>query len=151
MSDDAIRKFVDVTGSSVEQAINYLSICDNNVSLAVECFVDQQPQTNGPSSNGTGSSMSEEEHVRAPIPSRTDRLVEEHVRVGRVSKRPANAFDLTPGQRDFTSSHYTNPLAKRKLNGMVKYDFYCHYCSSLLIKFQSYFTVIFPVVFYLQA
>ena len=114
MSDDAIKSFVDVTGSSVEDAIKYLSICDNNVSLAVECFVDQQPQGNS-SSNGTGSNFFPgEEEVRAPIPSRTDRIVDEHVRVGRVGKRPANAF--TNEDRDFTSQ-YSNPLARRKLNG----------------------------------
>ena len=117
MSDDAIKQFVGVTGSSVEDAIKYLSICDNNVSLAVECFVDQQPHSNGSSANGGSSSLPEEEEVRAPIPSRTDRLVEEHVRVGRVSKRPANAFDAAPGQRDFSTALYANPLAKRKLNG----------------------------------
>ena len=117
MSDDAIKRFVDVTGSSVEDAIKYLSICDNNVSLAVECFVDQQPHSNGSHSNGGTSSLPDVEAVRAPIPSRTDRLVEEQVRVGRVSKRPANAFDAAPGQRDFSSAMYANPLAKRKLNG----------------------------------
>ena len=128
MSDDAIKRFVDVTGSSVEDAIKYLSICDNNVSLAVECFVDQQPHSNGSTSNGASTSLPVEEVVRAPIPSRTDRLVEEHVRVGRVSKRPANAFDTTPGQRDFSPALYTNPLAKRKLNGELckfLWEFYC--------------------------
>ena len=104
MSDDAIKQFVGVTGSSVEDAIKYLSICDNNVSLAVECFVDQQPHSNGSSANGGSSSLPEEEEVRAPIPSRTDRLVEEHVRVGRVSKRPANAFDAAPG-REISRQH----------------------------------------------
>ena len=43
MSEDAIQQFVSATGSTVEKAIQYLSICDNNVNLAVECFVDQNP------------------------------------------------------------------------------------------------------------
>lgn len=113
MTDDSIKHFIDVTGGSVEEAIKFLSICDNNVSLAVECFVDRQPQ------NGShSSSMTDEEEVRAPIPSRTDRLVDEHVRVGRVGKRPANAFDAS--DRDFLAPRYSNPLAQRKLNGLAE-------------------------------
>ena len=124
MSDDAIKNFVDVTGSSVEDAIKYLSICDNNVSLAVECYVDQQPQNstfcntnaNRNNENGEGTSNSEFEEVRAPIASKTDRLVEDHVRVGRVGKRPANAFD-SQGERDFSGPHYSNPLERKKIRG----------------------------------
>ena len=108
-----MNKFVNVTGSSVEDAIKYLSICDNNVSLAVECFVDQQPQT----SNGGGEDT---DNVRAPIPSRTDRLVDEQVRVGRLGKRSANAFDFHPNERDFSNNRYANPLARKKFQGLAE-------------------------------
>ena len=152
MSDDAIKHFVDVTGSSVEDAIKYLSICDNNVSLAVECFVDQQPQNNAlgniddSRNDKNGRELGDAEtDVRAPIASKTDRIVEEHVRVGRVGKRPANAFDFQ-GERDFSGSHYSNPLAKKKMRGIFKIIFISkyQYCHSDLIDIVRHSVPILP-------
>ena len=42
MSEEAILQFIGTTGSTREEAKQLLTICGGNVSLAVECFLDQQ-------------------------------------------------------------------------------------------------------------
>ena len=61
--------------------------------------------------------MITDEPIRAPIPSKVDRIVEEHVRVGRTSKRPGNIFD---GSRDFRSERFGHSSSKkRKAKGLA--------------------------------
>jgi len=143
MSEEAILQFIGTTGSSREEAKQLLTICGGNVSLAVECFLDQQGPTPQPirpepvhrmqpysrsheSSKRPRSKVPnplptpmtvDDDDVRAPIEGRTERIVEDQLRVGRFNKKATSVFD---GSRDVAAEFRHNPVASKKLRGLAE-------------------------------
>ncbi|XP_005099755.1 UBX domain-containing protein 7 [Aplysia californica] len=123
VSPELIDQFVAVTGAGRSVAVSLLEACSGNLDLAVGMHMDSGGGAGaGPSNTHTdmsgpsGAAESADDAVRAPIPQRTEVLVEEDStkiawRMKRPRRHAASVFD---GFRDFQSEAYHEDLTRGK-------------------------------------
>ncbi|KAA0198158.1 hypothetical protein FBUS_02229 [Fasciolopsis buskii] len=70
MSPDKIESFRQFTGADAETARSFLSLCEDNLEIAVGLYMDDPNSAN----NDTDIAAPVEEY-RSPIPQRTERLI----------------------------------------------------------------------------
>ncbi|XP_059153816.1 UBX domain-containing protein 7-like [Physella acuta] len=121
MNSELVDQFMAVTGAARNIAINLLEACSGNLDLAVGMHIDSGGA--GPSNrdrdDGLHAVSDERDDVRAPIPQRTEVLVEEDTskianwRMRRPRRQAPSVFD---GFRDFQSEayHYDETLKGKK-------------------------------------
>ncbi|BFZ08251.1 hypothetical protein BsWGS_11290 [Bradybaena similaris] len=81
VDSDLLQQFIAVTGAEHDVAVRLLEVCAGNLDLAVDMHMDNighQDVSNSARGEGTSSgNYSCEDNVRAPIPQRTEVLVED--------------------------------------------------------------------------
>ncbi|KAH9494546.1 UBX domain-containing protein 7 [Bulinus truncatus] len=117
---DLVDRFIAVTGATRNVAINLLEACAGNLDMAVGMHMDND--NTGSSAPETDSDVfsNESDNVRAPIPQKTEVLIEEDSSRNGAwrMRRPRRLPSVFDGFRDFQAEayHYDETLRGKQLS-----------------------------------